>query len=336
MVLAVTDAAVFAHETGPGHPESTARAVAAVAALDDPVLREQIVRVPTAAAPIDALVAVHDPGMVDRLLALRGCAGSLDADTTIGPDSVDAALRAAGSGLVAIDALRRDGGERHRGAFCVVRPPGHHATSRRPMGFCLFNNLAVATRSLVDSGERVLVADFDAHHGNGTQEIFWNEPRVLFVSWHQSPLYPNSGGLDEIGGPDAMGSTVNVPIPAGSTGGVVRDTIESVIGRIVEGFRPTWLLVSAGFDAHHADPLTDLGFSDTDFGAITAMLSRMVDPGRVVAFLEGGYDLEALGRCVASTVGALAGERLGSEPETIAGPAARNLVRSVECAQGLR
>jgi acetoin utilization deacetylase AcuC-like enzyme len=196
------------------------------------------------------------------------------------------------------------------------------------MGFCLFNNVAVAAATLADRGERVLIVDYDAHHGNGTQDAFWNDPRVAFVSLHQWPLYPGTGALDDVGGPQARGTTVNVPLPAGATGDLYLQAVDEIVAPLAESFDPTWVLVSAGFDAHRADPITGLGLSAGDYADLTARIVELVPAGRRLAFLEGGYDLDALARSAAACVGALAGERLVPEPPTSGGPG-REVVAAV-------
>jgi acetoin utilization deacetylase AcuC-like enzyme len=232
-----------------------------------------------------------------------------------------AARRAAGAGLSAIEALDRGEGD---AAFLAVRPPGHHALPAIPMGFCLLNNVAVTAAALAERGERVLVVDYDAHHGNGTQDVFYDDPRVTYVSFHEWPLYPGTGRLDEIGTGAAEGTTLNLPFPAGATGDVYLRALDEVVGPAVERFRPAWVLVSAGFDAHRADPLTGLGLSAGDYGLLAA---RMVElspaPGRLVAFLEGGYDLDALRDSVAATLPALIGGAVEAvEKPTAGGPGA--------------
>jgi acetoin utilization deacetylase AcuC-like enzyme len=203
----------------------------------------------------------------------------------------------------------------------VVRPPGHHATPETGMGFCLLNNIAITAAALADRGERVLVLDWDVHHGNGTQDAFWDDPRVLFVSTHQRGLYPNTGYVDEIGGPSALGLNVNLPLPAGATGDVLQEALETAVAPVVESFAPTWVLVSAGFDGHRADPLADLDLSAGDF-ADAARLARGFAPsdGRTVLFLEGGYDLDALRVSLGAAAAAVLGERFRPEGATAGGP----------------
>ena len=176
------------------------------------------------------------------------------------------------------------------------------------MGFCLLNNVAVAASALTDAGERVLIVDWDVHHGNGTQDLFWNDPSVLYVSTHQWPSYPGTGGASEVGGPGARGATVNVPLPPGATGDVLREAFDRIVTPAVDAFSPTWVLVSAGFDAHRDDPLADLVLSAGDFAELAGIVAGYApEPGRLIIFLEGGYDIDALRASVAATLGRLVG-----------------------------
>jgi acetoin utilization deacetylase AcuC-like enzyme len=243
--------------------------------------------------------------------------GRIDADTSAGASSWDAALLAAGAGLDAVERLERGDGS---AAFCVVRPPGHHATPGRAMGFCLLNNVAVTAAALADRGERVLVYDWDAHHGNGTQDAFYDDRRVLYVSAHQWPLYPGTGALDETGEGPGKGYTINLPLPPGTTGDVYLAAFDEVVAPAVERFDPTWVIVSAGFDAHRADPLTGLNLTAGDFADLTERLLGVAPAGRVVAFLEGGYDLQALALSAGAFVATLAGLPFRPESPTSGGP----------------
>ena len=215
-------------------------------------------------------------GYVDAIAAFAAEGGGhLDPDTVVSTRSWDTALVAAGSGLAVLDVLRR--GDADAG-LVLARPPGHHATRARGMGFCLINNIAVAAAALADEGERVLVVDWDVHHGNGTQDIFWDDARVLYVSTHQSPAYPGTGAVSETGGAGAAGLTVNVPLPPGATGDIAREALDEVVAPAVERFSPTWVLISAGYDAHRADPLADLAWTAGDYVTLA---------GRVAAYVPG-------------------------------------------------
>jgi acetoin utilization deacetylase AcuC-like enzyme len=243
--------------------------------------------------------------------------GHLDPDTVTSPGSWQAAELAAGACLSAIEALQAGAGS---SAFCAVRPPGHHATKDQAMGFCLVSNVAVAAAALVEQGERVVVVDYDAHHGNGTQAVFYDDPRVLYVSLHQWPLYPGTGAVREVGDGAGVGATLNIPLPPRTTGDVYLRALDELVLPIVERFDPTWLIISAGFDGHVADPITDLALSSGDYALMTQRLLTVVPAGRRLVVLEGGYDLEALTLCTAGVLAALTDQRLLPEPGTAGGP----------------
>jgi acetoin utilization deacetylase AcuC-like enzyme len=202
------------------------------------------------------------------------------------------------------------------------------------MGFCLFNNVAVTAAALADRGERVLIVDFDAHHGNGTQDLFYDDPRVTYVSMHEWPLFPGTGALNEVGHGDASGSTINFPFPAGTAGDAYLAAVDDVIAPVTDAWKPTWLLISAGFDAHRLDPLTDMGLTSGDYGLLTARLAALVGPRRVIGFLEGGYDLDALATSAGACVAALAGVAYLPEKPTSAG-LGRNVVDAALKVHGL-
>ncbi|MBS0556310.1 MAG: histone deacetylase family protein [Proteobacteria bacterium] len=298
-----THPACLAHDPGAGHPESPARLRAVLQALDDPRLAS-ITRVVAPPALRAQLARVHDVALIDRIFASAPRSGhvQLDPDTAMSPDSLEAALHAAGAVCAAVDALI-DGTDAR--AFCAVRPPGHHATHDAAMGFCLFNNIAVgAAQALARGIERVAIVDFDVHHGNGTQDIFGNEPRVLYASTHQSPLYPGTGASGETG----VGNVVNAPLPPGAGSAQFRAAMaEIVLPRLTE-FRPQLLMISAGFDAHRLDPLASLNLDADDFAWITRELVAVANAhaqGRVVSSLEGGYSLAALRESTVAHVAAL-------------------------------
>jgi acetoin utilization deacetylase AcuC-like enzyme len=263
----------------------------------------------TRAAPPPAtraqLERVHTPEYIEQVFAAAPRHGTvqLDADTLMSAGSLEAALHAAGAACAATDAVLH--GDTLR-AFCAVRPPGHHATHNRAMGFCLFNNIAVAAaHALATQGiQKIAVADFDVHHGNGSEDIFVHEPRVLYASSHQSPLYPGTGTSD--GGP--QDNIVNAPLPPGTGSDAFRAAWETALLPAIDRFRPQLLLISAGFDAHARDPLADLRLTTDDYRWITERLCALADrhaQGRVVSVLEGGYDLAALAECATTHVKAL-------------------------------
>jgi acetoin utilization deacetylase AcuC-like enzyme len=307
------------HDTGPWHPENQSRLDAVDRALRAPELADVTAPLAIRDATTAELVRVHDERYLDALAQVSAAGGAdLDPDTVASPGSWGTALRAAGAGLAAVEALDRGEAD---AAFVAIRPPGHHALPARAMGFCLLNNVAVAAAALAERGERVAIVDWDVHHGNGTQDIFWDDPRVLYVSTHQWPAYPGTGRATETGGPSAPGLTVNVPPPPGATGDVAMAALDDAVAPVVDRFSPTWVLVSAGFDAHRDDPLADLRWSSGDYAALARKVAQWVPvPGRVVAFLEGGYDLGALQRSVTATVAAFAGAAHDAEPQTNGGP----------------
>ncbi len=324
MLVVATDQVFAEHDTGPRHPERPARLEAVRLGVEQSGLGDAVGPLAIRDATRPELERVHSAAYLDALeLHCVGGGGRLDPDTVASRASWRVARAAAGAGLAAAEALGR--GEA-AGAFLAVRPPGHHALPSRAMGFCLVNNIAITTAALADRGERVCIVDYDAHHGNGTQEIFYRDPRVLYVSLHQWPFYPGTGALDETGAGAGAGLTCNLPLPAGATGDVYLRAFDEVVAPLVERFGPTWVLVSAGFDAHRDDPLTELGLSAGDFADVTARVVALAPrPGRVIAFLEGGYDLDALRVSVAASLPALAGlersEHGGrSEPATSGGP----------------
>jgi len=311
-VLFVTHDRFLDHDAGAGHPERPDRLRAARRGLTAAGLDAALTFIEPRPATRAQVELVHDAALIDHLVRIdQHGGGVLDPDTRCGPHSLEAAMLAAGAGLTAVAALT-DGG--FDAAFCAVRPPGHHATPTRAMGFCLLNSIAVTAATLADAGERVAIVDFDVHHGNGTQEAFYADPRVLFVSLHQAPFYPGTGSLAEVGAGDAIGSTCNIPLPSGTTGDVYRAAMDEVVGPLVSAFAPTWLLVSAGFDGHRADPLASLALTSGDYGDVMAELFALVPRGRTVVMLEGGYDLDAVADSTAATVAALTGERLHPEP----------------------
>jgi len=297
-----THPACLAHDTGPLHAERPDRLIAVTSALRDAFPALEWRDAPRASR--GQLLRVHAESLLATVLETQPATRvMLDPDTVLSPTSAEAALRAAGAAVVAVDDVLRGDARR---VFCAVRPPGHHATSDTAMGFCLFNNLAVAAaQALSKHGlERVAIADFDVHHGNGSQAIFEAEPRVQFLSSHQLPLYPDTGRANQRG----VGNILNVPLPPGAGSAQFRAAWGEQLLPALDAFRPQLLLVSAGFDAHWRDPLAQLQLDADDFAWLTAALVAIADrhaQGRVVSSLEGGYDLQALRECSVAHVQAL-------------------------------
>ena len=299
-----THPACLTHEMGLHHPESPARLQAILAALDHDDFAG-LVRREAPVATVDAIAAVHDRPFVEAVLAAVPRSGSvaLDPDTSLSAGSGEAALRAAGAVIAAIDAVLAGAADN---AFCAVRPPGHHAEAAAAMGFCLFNNVAIgAEHARRHHGlARVAVMDFDVHHGNGTQHMFEHDGGLFYASTHQSPLYPGTGAARERG----VGNICNAPLPPGAGSAEFRAAFGDIVVPALDRFRPELLLISAGFDARRADPLAELELETADYAWATAALRGVADRhcgGRLVSALEGGYDLDALAASAAAHVRAL-------------------------------
>ncbi|HQN96484.1 MAG TPA: histone deacetylase [Thermoanaerobaculales bacterium] len=308
----VIDRRYEAHEPGAGHPERPERIAALRAALDG-CERGGLLRVEPRAATTEELALVHDPGYLDQVAASAAHQRfAFDGDTWVSSASHHTARLAAGGVLALVDAVMA--GEVDNG-FACVRPPGHHAEADRAMGFCLFNNVAVAACHLQRRHglDRVMIVDWDVHHGNGTQHTFDDDPAVLFLSLHQHPFFPGTGGVREVGRGRGEGATVNLPLPAGCGDAEYLRLFESVVDPVCRRFAPQFVLVSAGFDAHRDDPLAGMRMTEQGFGAICRLLLRAtaeVAGHRCVAVLEGGYELRALTASVLRVVDELGGERL--------------------------
>ncbi len=305
----IADPVCQRHDTGRGHPEASARFTAALGALEASGLAAKMTRLVPRTVGRDDLLLVH----TQEYLALAegeiasGETQLSTGDTTIGRHTWEAALAAAGSAFAAVDAVVTG---KAANAFCVVRPPGHHASAARGMGFCVLNNIALAARHAQRRHglQRVLIVDWDVHHGNGTQDIFYADGTVLFFSTHQSPWYPGTGRADETGTGAGRGKTINCPLPAGSGHDEIFNAFETRLKPAVDLFRPELVLISAGFDSRLGDPLGQFKLSDADFAELTLLVRGLADQyaeGRVVSLLEGGYNLSGLASAVVAHAGAL-------------------------------
>jgi len=300
-----------------------------MAAVADLHLGNDLIVATTRAATRAELARVHNGNYLDELGAFcYGGGGDIDQDTYATLDSWSIAGLAAGSGLAVIEELQRRG---EGVGFVVTRPPGHHALADRAMGFCLLNNVAIAAAGLLTQGERVLIVDWDVHHGNGTEQIFWDEPNVLYVSTHQWPLFPGSGSASEVGGRHAIGRNVNIPLPPGATGDVLLRALDDIAAPVIEEFDPTWVLVSAGFDAHRADPMAEFQLTSGDFAIAASWVGQFAPrPGRLSLFLEGGYDLDALRSSIFATLSSLLGRDKDFEEPSSGGPGIDRIARVLE------
>ena len=330
-MILVTSPRFGAHVTPPGHPEQLERAevfdrvaerfAAAGGRTSEPRLATRI-----------ELARVHGEEYLDRLEALAGRAAMLDPDTFTSPDTIEAAQLAAGAAIVAVDHAL-DAGEP---AFALVRPPGHHAERDQAMGFCFYNNAAVgAAHALARGLSRVAIVDIDVHHGNGSQWMFYDDPRVLYVSTHQFPFYPGTGAAEEVGQGTGAGFTVNVPLEAGATDADYGLVYDSIVRPVLEQFGPELVIVSAGFDAHERDPLASMRVTTAGYAGLVRGLRAWSASGALALLTEGGYDLAALEECLESSCAVLAETARPVARLSIDGPAPRGerAVTAVRAAQ---
>jgi len=302
--LLVTHEAMLRHDTGMWHPERSERLAAAIRGVHAAAMEVTDVEAPR----IDPVLlqTVHQPEYIEMVKRrTRERPVDLDPDTPAGPGSWEAALRAAGAGIAAVEHLREGSGDV---AFLAIRPPGHHALADRAMGFCLFNNIAITAKVLADEGARVAIVDWDIHHGNATQDTFLMDPDVLYVSLHQFPFYPGTGWVEEVGVGPGAGLTVNLSVPVHTAGDVYAEAFERAINPILSQFEPDWVLVSAGYDGHSQDPLAEASLIEADYQMMGAAVRAGAPNGRLILFLEGGYNLGAMERSIVATMAGIDGQ----------------------------
>jgi acetoin utilization deacetylase AcuC-like enzyme len=338
----VYDPVYLEHATG-NHPENPGRLEAIITSLDMKFIRQQLKRLPARPATPDELTAVHQPEYIARVEAYcRQGGGWWDIDTFMSPGSYHAALYAAGGSIVAVEAVIK---KRVPCAFALVRPPGHHATRDNAMGFCLFNNIAVAASYALKTYqmERVAIIDFDAHHGNGTQEAFAQNPSVLYISTHQSSLFPGTGHLDETGQGSGAGTAINIPLPAGCGDKEFKVVFDEIVVPATRRFKPELILVSAGYDAHWADHISNLQMTLDGYYYLTRIIQQLADElcgGRTVFCLEGGYNPQVLSSAVNATFSLWLGDKylddpLGPPPHQSSPPGVTELIAEVKKRHGL-
>ena len=319
----IYDPIFLEHITPAEHPEQPERLRRVIEVLEtlNWMKREGLVRLDPRAASEEELALIHEPTYIQRVRHAAERTARLEpesgretrffaTDTYVSAKSYEAAIRAAGAPLTAIDAVMR--GE-VQNAYCLVRPPGHHALADGAMGFCLFNNVAIAARYAIEKHglERVMIVDYDVHHGNGTQDAFYEDPRVLYLSTHQAPFYPGTGLSHERGAGAGLGTTINVPLPATTDYGVYEAVFRQVLSPLADRFQPQLILVSAGFDAHWSDPLGEMYLSTAAFARLNAILldlANLLCAGRLVMVQEGGYNIEAMAACAATGLNQLLGD----------------------------
>ena len=331
----VYDPIYLKHDTGQ-HVENARRLEAITSHLEQTGLKQQLTPIKPRPATIAELSLVHREQYISHIQeAVQRGGGWLDMDTVTSSGSYDAALYAAGGAIEATEAVLN--GEVNS-AFALVRPPGHHATAQRAMGFCLFNNVAIAAKYALAKCERILIIDFDVHHGNGTQEAFYDNPQVLYVSTHQYPHYPGTGSVEEIGSGTAKGATVNIPLPGGSGDTEYQQVFEQIVVPVAKRFKPQLILVSAGYDTHWADELALMQVSVTGFAQMVKIIKGLAAElcgGRLVFSLEGGYNITALAASVKATFDVLLGntdieDPLGQTTYQFAAPGISPLIKAIK------
>jgi acetoin utilization deacetylase AcuC-like enzyme len=333
----VYDPIYLKHDTGE-HVENAQRLEAIISHLEETGLNKQLTLIKPRAASVEELALVHSKEHISHIQEVADKGGGwLDPDTVMSADSYEAALYAAGGAIAAVEAVMEG---KAKSAFALVRPPGHHATRSRAMGFCLFNNIAIAAEHALAQYklERVLIIDFDVHHGNGTQETFYDRPEVTYISTHEYPFYPGTGDVGETGSGAGRGTTVNIPLPAGCGDSEYLMVFEQVIVPAARRFKPQLILVSAGYDNHWVDGLALMQVSVSGFGEMARVINGLAGElceGRLIFTLEGGYNLRALAASIKATFDVLLGKTsiddpLGQPPHGAAAPKIESLIRAIK------
>lgn len=331
-----TDALYLEHEPLEYHPENPGRLRAIHDMLDQPDMKDRFVRLPLREATLEELCRIHTETYIRRIESTRGTSGQrLDPDTYVSSETYRVARYATGALLALVDALHAGTIE---AGFALVRPPGHHAEAARGMGFCIYNNVAVAARYAQGKGffSRILIVDWDLHHGNGTQHSFESDPSVLYLSSHMYPYYPGTGRLEEIGVGEGTGYTVNIPLPGGQGDRDYLWIYEKAVLPIAEQFRPDLILISAGFDIYAGDPLGTMNVTEPGFAGLAALLqkaARTCCRGRILFSLEGGYHQEGQARSVRAVLNQLNGHPEGSLPQAASSPTSEQILRRLQAVQ---
>ena len=301
MTTVIYDDIYLKHDTGPNHPENAARIINTIEHLRSTGIWQKLdIKKPRAAAE-DELSAVHSTIQIEKVAEIAGSGGGyLDPDTYVSPNSYEAALYAAGAPLTAIDLIMD---KKADNAFCLVRPPGHHATPEKGMGFCLFNNVAIAAKYIQSrySLDRIAIIDWDVHHGNGTQDAFYDDPSVMYFSMHRYPFYPGTGAEEETGKDSGAGFTINIPLSYNTEPQEYLKLFKDTLEKRIKPFKPQFILISSGFDAYRLDPISGLSLEASDYNKLTKLTQNIANvccDGRIVSCLEGGYHLLDLPKCI--------------------------------------